>query len=106
MLMNEKTSPKVKTFSFGACNIASTSPELANLFAATKKLNVRLSFEDALKLHLAIGECARTLNGYNRSTKAGKKLALNLTIHLDMNRLTVNEWPPRKKQEAITPSEE
>lgn len=104
--MNEDNSPKAKTFSFGGCSIASTSPELANLSAATKKLNVRLSFEDALKLHLAIGECARRLNGYNRSTKAGKMSALNLTIHLDMNRLTVNEWPPHKKQKAISSSEE
>lgn len=54
-------------------------------------LNLRISFEDALKLHLAIGECVRKLNSYKRSTSEGKRTALNLAIHLGKNRITVNE---------------
>jgi len=50
-----------------------------------------LYFEEALKLHLAIGECIRKLNSYNRSTRAGKRTALNLAIHLSKGRVTINE---------------
>ena len=89
--MNRKASLAEKTFSFGGCDIGNTSPSLDALTAQTKILNVRVSFEEALKLHLAIGECIRNLNSYKRNTAAGKKTALNLAIHLFKNRLTVNE---------------
>jgi hypothetical protein len=83
--------PAVKTFSFGGCDISSTSPDLATLSPNTSVLNIRVDFEEALKLHLAIGECVRKLNSYKRSTTAGKRTALNLAIHLSKGRLTVNE---------------
>ncbi len=89
--MTEKTAPKTKEFSFGGCDIANTSPGLAALTADTKILNVRISFEEALKLHLAIGECIRKLNSYKRNTTAGKRTALNLAIRLTRKRLTVNQ---------------
>jgi hypothetical protein len=54
-------------------------------------LNIEIDFEEALKLHLAIGECIRKLNSYNRSTRAGKCTALNLAIHLSKGRVTINE---------------
>ncbi len=54
-------------------------------------LNVTLSFEDALKLSLAVDECVRQLNSYNRSDRAGKRSALNVTIHPSKPRITVNE---------------
>jgi hypothetical protein len=89
--MNEKNEPTAKVFSFGGCDISNTSPALAALTADTKILNVRISFEEALKLHLAIGECIRKLNSYKRNTKAGRRTALNLALHLPKYRLTVNQ---------------
>jgi hypothetical protein len=89
--VEEQGSPAVKTFSFGGCDIDQTSPILAALTPDTQVLNIRIGFEDALKLHLAIGECIRKLNSYKRSTSAGKRTALNLAIHLSKGRLTVNE---------------
>lgn len=89
--MAEQDSPAKKTFSFGGCDIGQTSPALAALTPDTQILNVRIGFEEALKLHLAIGECVRKLNSYKRSTVAGKRTALNLAIHLSKGRLTVNE---------------
>jgi len=71
--------------------LATQSPELTALTGNTQVLNVRIGFEEALKLHLAIGECIRKLNSYKRSTSAGKRTALNLAIHLSKGRLTVNE---------------
>lgn len=86
--MKEDNLPEPKK-TFGGCDIANVSPELAALNAETKILNVRISFEEALKLHLSIGECISKLNSYNRATKAGKRASLNLAIHLPKLRLTV-----------------
>ncbi len=81
----------VKTFSFGGCDFGRTSPVIAVLSPNTKMLNVEIDFEEALKLHLAIGECIRKLNSYKRSTRAGKRTGLNLAIHLTKRRVTINE---------------
>ena len=86
--MKEDNLPEPKK-TFGGCDIANVSPELAALTPDTKILNVRISFEEALKLHLSIGECISKLNSYNRGTKAGRRTSLNLAIHLPKLRLTV-----------------
>ena len=83
--------PKKKTFSFGTCTFAKTSPTRQTLSPNTRILNVALSFEDGLKLSLAIDECLRKLNSYNRSTTEGRKTGMNLAIHLEQKRITVNE---------------
>ena len=57
----------------------------------TKAVNVVLSFEEALKLNIAVDEGVRRLNSYNRATKAGKNAGLMLTIYLDQKRIAVNE---------------
>lgn len=80
-----------KAFSFGGCDFAKTSPPLDALSPSTPMLNVALTFEDALKLNLAMQECIRKLNSYKRSTSAGKRTGLNLAIHLSKGRITVNE---------------
>lgn len=89
--MAAQASPALKTFSFGGCDFGRTSPAVGALSPNTKMLNIEIDFEEALKLHLAIGECIRKLNSYNRSTRAGKRTALNLAIHLSKGRVTINE---------------
>ena len=89
--MTEQQSPPIKTFSFGGCDFNRISPKTDALSPATQVLNIEVDFEEALKLHLAIGECVRKLNTYKRSTKAGKRTALNLAIHLSKGRITINE---------------
>jgi hypothetical protein len=84
-------SPVAKNFSFGGCSFGKTSKQLAQLSSDTPMLNITLSFEDALKLHLAIGECVSKLNSHNRATTAGRRSALNLAVHLNKRRITVNE---------------
>lgn len=85
------TNPPVKTFSFGGCHFDGTSPKLSALSPKTSMLNVYMSFEDALKLNLAVQECVRKLNTYNRSTAEGKRTGLNIAVHLQAGRITVNE---------------
>ena len=97
--MKEDNLPEPKK-TFGECDIANISPELAALNAETKILNIRISFEEALKLHLSIGECISKLNSYNRGTKTGRRTSLNLAIHLPKRRLTVlqDRLPVKSKE--------
>jgi len=53
--------------------------------------NIVLSFEEALKLHLGLGELLGHLNGYDRSTKHGKQAAANLCLFFPSLRITINE---------------
>ena len=83
--------PAIKKFAFGTCAFTQISPKRETLSGDTKILNVQLTFEEALKLNLAIDECVRKLNQYKRSTKAGRERGLNLAVHLAQKRVTVNE---------------
>ena len=83
--------PKKKEFSFGGCSISNTSPKRDSLSEKTKILNLQITFEEALKLNLAIEECLRKLHSYKRSTRAGRMMGLNLAIHLDVSTVLVNE---------------
>ncbi len=81
----------MKTFSFGACAIAGYSPSKQALGPDTKVFNIKVKFEEGLKLNLALDECLRKLNRYKMSTSKGKKAAVNLALHLDNDRLTIME---------------
>ncbi|HEX9659276.1 MAG TPA: hypothetical protein VGA18_03210 [Rhodothermales bacterium] len=84
------TERRDKTFTFGGCTISKTSPAREKLTGQTKALNLVVSFEEALKLSLALEEAVRDINKLNRATKAGKAAAVNLTVYLDKDRLVVN----------------
>ena len=79
---------KEKTRSYGGCAIAKISPAI---LPNPKIINVIVSFPEALKLKLAIEECLRRLNKYNLSTKAGKRAALNVAIHVHADRIAILE---------------
>lgn len=81
----------VRKKTFGACSYSKTSPPVGSLSPSTKILNLAISFEEALKLNVAIDECVRRLNSYNRARKAGKQSGLTLAIHLPSRRVTVHE---------------
>ncbi len=89
MPKNRITTPK--KYTFGTCGFSRTSPHRDVISPNTKVLNVIVSFEDALKLNLAISECVRKLNSYNRNYREGKIAALNFTLHLNKNRITINQ---------------
>ena len=56
-------------------------------------LNVYMKFEDALKLNIAVQECVRRLNNNNRATAAGRGMGLNIVVHLEGRRISINETP-------------
>jgi hypothetical protein len=80
---------KQKQYTFGTCSLNHFSPPVIS--SSTRALNIVVSFEDALKLNLAISEGVRALNKNNRATREGRDSALNLTVYLDKKRITVNQ---------------
>ncbi len=94
--MSKDKDENQKEFTFGTCDFSFTSPERRQLSPQTPVLNVTLSFENALKLNLAIDECVRKINRYKKSTKEGKRAALNLAIFLNQGRVSVNETRLKK----------
>lgn len=89
--------PKEKPFSCGEGTFIKPSPPREKLNPETEVLNILLLFDEALKLNLAIDECIRKINRLNRSYSEGKRSVVNLAIHLNSNRITVNqEMLPKK----------
>ena len=78
---------------FGGANIDHISPPIPE--GTPKAINMTLSFEEALKLHLSLGQILGKLNGYDRSTKAGKKSAVNLCVYTQADRIVVVEGKVR-----------
>jgi hypothetical protein len=74
---------------FGGSDVAQIRP--APVEAAPVAMNVIVTFEEALKLHLSLGQALGKLNGYNRSTAKGKRSAVNLCLYPHKRRITVNE---------------
>lgn len=81
---------------FGGCNIDHISPKLPE--GTPKAVNVVISFEDAMRLHLSLGQALAKLNSYKRSTKEGRVSAVNLCLYPQAGRITVNESKIREKK--------
>jgi hypothetical protein len=79
---------------YGSAYISHFSPELPA--DTPKAINVVLSFEEALKLHLSLGQLLGHLNGYNRSTSDGKRMAVNLCVYTQAKRIAVVEGKVKK----------
>ncbi len=79
----------VRKVTFGGASIAHIRPAPTSDTPAA--LNLIISFEEALKLHLSLGQALARLNGYNRATKAGKQSALNMSLYPKKQRITINE---------------
>lgn len=87
--------PPRRKSTFGSSSIDHFSPQLPE--GTPKAINVVMSFEEALKLHLSLGQLLGHLNGYNRATTEGKRTAVNLCVYTDVSRIAVVEGKIRKK---------
>jgi hypothetical protein len=74
---------------FGGTEVAQIRPAPAD--GAPVAMNVIITFEEALKLHLSLGQALAKLNSYNRSTDKGKRSCVNLCLYPHKRRITVNE---------------
>lgn len=79
--------------SFGTVAIDHFSPPIPSPLppGVPPALNITVSFEEALKLHIGLLQILGKLNTYKRSTTAGRKAAVNLCLFLDTKQITINE---------------
>jgi hypothetical protein len=85
--MPTKSEMRMKRDSFGGCTFAVMSPKALN--GDTNTVSVVLSFEEALKLNLAIDEAVHQIGRYNRATVDGKRAGLMLVLHFKKRRVRV-----------------
>lgn len=82
---------KKKDAYYGGCSIGRLIPAFGEIERRTKVINICISFEEALKLNLAISESLRKLNSYNRGTNEGRKKAMKMTVAIDNNNIMIGE---------------
>ncbi|HXE54224.1 MAG TPA: hypothetical protein VN541_14470 [Tepidisphaeraceae bacterium] len=97
-----KTPPTKK--GCGGCNIEAVNPDHRKMSPTNPILNVGLTFEEALKLRVAIDEALLRLNSYNRATKAGRERLLWIGVHLRDSTVTVSEGNPVREKPAFPPA--
>src|SRR5947209_7862876 len=73
----------------GLAKYVRTQPDVAS--QDVKSINIEISFEEAMKLSLAIQSCLMQLNRYNRSTTTGREMGLLLSILTSTGTITVIE---------------
>ena len=84
-----------KKASFGTVGVEYVSPPLGEEWP--KAMNINISFEEALKLHLGLGHILMKMNEYNRSTTAGRNACVNLCYFPHDAAITINEGQLKKK---------
>jgi hypothetical protein len=83
---------RYKKESYGAGEVARVSPPTEPGGAVPNVINIGLTLEEALKLNLAIDECAREINSMHRGTREGKNALVCLSVKLGQHRIDVLDW--------------
>ncbi len=73
----------------GTAKYARTSPDVTA--KGVESINVQLTFEEALRLSLAIQSCVMSLNRYKRSAVAGRDMGMLLSFKTASKSITVIE---------------
>lgn len=98
--MPTNEAPEPYKESFGACTYSAKSP--AEIAQGTKVVNLRLSFEEALKLNVALSACVQHLTRQDRGTPEKRRKGVKLIVHLDEKRrirVQLGKIPPKVKQQ-------
>lgn len=74
---------------FGGCEVERIRPT-PDPKQSPVAMNIEIRFEEALKLHLSLGQALAKLNSYNRSTSEGKRSGINVCLFPVKGRITVN----------------
>jgi hypothetical protein len=75
----------------GGASYERTQPDVAS--EGVESINVFFTFQEALKLSLAVQSCVLNVNKYNRSTKAGRNVGLLLSFKTKTKTVTVITSP-------------
>jgi hypothetical protein len=92
--MNE-TQRRARRRGFGSAMVDHISPPLVDPPTA---INICLSFQEALKIHLGLGQILQHLNSGNRSTRNGRQAGVDLCLFTTEKRprLTITERSTKK----------
>jgi hypothetical protein len=96
--MSDNDAPESNKESFGGCTYSVRSP--VALAADTKVVNLQLSFEEALKLNVALAACVQHLTRLDRGTPEKRRSGVKLIVHLDEKhrvRVQLGKVPPKEK---------
>jgi hypothetical protein len=88
--------PEKATDYHGSARFVRVKPDVAQ--RGVKSINIDLTFEEALKLSLALQSCVQSLNRYNRSTAKGRAMGLLLSVKMDNNSVSAIEARLNPKQ--------
>lgn len=80
-----------KTRTFGTTKYIGIRPEESELYQVCKVINIDVTFEEALRLHLAIDECVRQMNSYNMHTFAGRNQKMRMSVFLEKKRIVIGK---------------
>lgn len=83
--------------SFGTATVDHFSPPRQESWP--RAINIHLSFEEALRLHLGLQHALPELNKVNRATTVGRRTAVNLCVHTEARRVTINAGRIRDARE-------
>jgi hypothetical protein len=81
-------SPKAEDY-HGMARYERTLPDVAG--QGVKSINVEISFEEALKLSLALQSCLIQLNRYHRGSAPGREMGVLLSIKTENTSISVIE---------------
>jgi hypothetical protein len=73
----------------GACRFGRVRPDVAS--RGIQSVNIDVTFEEALKLRLALDSCLHALNRYNRATTKGRAMGVVLSIKTGSSTIAVIE---------------
>ena len=82
----------------GLADYVRTQPDVAA--KGIKSINIEMTFEEALRLSLAIQSCVMQLNRYKRSATEGREMGMCLSIKTETNTITVIEKRVRPEAES------
>lgn len=72
----------------------------ANRCGCNDSVNIEMTFEEALRLSLAIQSCVMQLNRSKRPATEGREMGMLLSIKTDSNTITMVEKRVRPAQET------
>lgn len=73
----------------GSCRYVRTSPDVAA--DGVKSVNVEMTFDQAMRLSVALQSAILGLNRHNRTSKVGREMGLCLSIKMDSTAISVIE---------------
>lgn len=84
-----KKTERTKGMSCGSCTFDRLNPPKSDLTPNTPTINITISFEEGLKLNLALTARLLEINRLDRRMTEEKRAAINLSVNLDAQVLSV-----------------